>query len=64
MTARETTSARLRDRGYVALSGWVPAAYAKRVMEQVAMHREDVERIKAEPTRPRGRPKRSAPASD
>lgn len=60
---RETTSARLRARGYVALSGWVPAAYAKRVLEQVEMHREDVERIKAEPARPRGRPKRSDPAS-
>lgn len=49
--------------GVITMRGWVPAAYAKRVLEQVEMHREDVERIKAEPARPRGRPKRSAPAT-
>ncbi len=59
-TTRETASARLKARGYVALSGWVPAAYAKRVLAQVEMHREDVERIKAEPPKPRGRPKKPA----
>ena len=59
MTDRKTKARRLEAAGYVALSGWVPAAYAAKVMQQVEMHREDVERI-AEEERPRGRPKAAA----
>lgn len=41
--------------------GWVPAAYATRVAEQVAMYRDDVAAIEAEPPRPRGRPRKVGP---
>lgn len=61
MTApsRETQSGRLERAGYVHLSGWVPAAYAKRVQDQIDMHREDVEKIKHAPARRPGRPRKT-----
>ena len=57
---RKTRAARLAASGYVALAGWVPAAYAARVLAQVELHREDVERIAGAPPRPRGRPRKEA----
>jgi hypothetical protein len=58
MSDRKAQKRRLERAGYVHLSGWVPAAYAAKVMQQVEMHRDDVERVVAEPAMPRGRPKR------
>ena len=60
MTDRKAQKRRLERAGYVHLSGWVPAAYAKRVLEQVEMHRDDVAKVLAEPARPRGRPPKTA----
>ena len=56
---RDTKRRRLERAGYVHVSGWVPAAYAARVAQQVEMHREDVARLLAEPAKPRGRPRKS-----
>ena len=68
MTApsRDTIERCLRDCGCVSLAvagkpGWVKAAYARRVAEQVEMHREDVERLVAKtPRRRRGRQPKAA----
>lgn len=38
---------RLQRAGYTALSGYLPAARAAEVQEEVEAHREDVERIAA-----------------
>ena len=38
---------RLKDAGYTALSGYLPAARAAEVQAEVDAHREEVERIKA-----------------
>jgi hypothetical protein len=59
MTDRKAQKRRLERAGYVHLSGWVPAAYAARVLAQVELHADDVAKIVAEPALPRGRPKRS-----
>ncbi len=56
MTDRMAKKRRLERAGFVALSGWVPAAYAARVLAQVETYREDVGRVLAEPPKPRGRP--------
>lgn len=64
MTDRKANKRRLERAGYIALSGWVPAAYAAKVLQQVEFHRADVEAIIAEPPKPRGRPKRSCSATD
>jgi hypothetical protein len=59
-TERKTKKRRLEGAGYVHVSGWLRAGqFAARVEQQIAMHREDVERIGDEP-KPRGRPKREA----
>lgn len=58
-SVRQSRKRRLERAGYVALTGWVPAAYAATVMAQVEMHREDVERVADEPV-PRGRPRKDA----
>lgn len=45
--------------GYVSLrslDGWVPEAFARRIREQVEMHRDDAERAAKAAPRPRGRP--------
>jgi hypothetical protein len=59
MTDRKTKARRLERAGFVALSGWVPAAYALKVEAQVEMYREDVERA-ARAEGQRGRPKKVA----
>ena len=48
MINRMTKNRHLRDKGYVFVSGWVPAAYAAKVAAQIDMHREDVLRVAAE----------------
>ncbi len=57
MTDRITKKRRLERAGYVALSGWVPKAYADRVLAQVEMHRDDIAKITGAPAKPRGRPR-------
>jgi hypothetical protein len=57
---RDTKRRRLERAGYVHLSGWVPAAYAAKVTQQVGMHAEDVARVLAEPAKPRGRPRKGS----
>lgn len=39
-------------------SGFVKSKFADRIEAQIAAHRADVERICAEPAKPRGRPKK------
>ena len=56
-----TIKRRLEAAGYVHVSGWVPAAYAAKVAQQIEMHREDVEKA-AEVVKPRGRPIAKNPA--
>jgi hypothetical protein len=56
---RETKRSRLERAGFVHLSGWVPAAYAERVAQQVEMYRDDVARLLEDPVKARGRPKKS-----
>ncbi len=60
----DTIRRNLRDAGYVPVragkdSGWVPAAYAERVRQQIEAHRETVQCIADKPAGPRGRKKRS-----
>lgn len=57
MTDRKSNKRRLERAGFVAVSGWVPAAYAAEVARVAEQHRAEVERIIAEPPKPRGRPK-------
>lgn len=52
---------RLARAGYAAVTvkgkvGWVPQAFAGRVLGQIEAHAEDVSAIIAEPPKPRGRP--------
>lgn len=55
----------LGEAGYVAVQvgrdvvGWVPAAYAQRVVGQIEAHREDVAAIAAQPP-VRGRPRKES----
>jgi hypothetical protein len=60
VTDRKAQKRRLERAGYVHLSGWVPAAYAAKVAQQVGMHAEDVARVLAEPAKPRGRPRKAS----
>lgn len=63
MTDRKANKRRLESRGFEHVSGWVTKAYAKQVNAQINFYREEVEAVIAEPPKPRGRPKRSAPAT-
>lgn len=64
MTDRKANKRRLERAGFVALSGWVPAAYAAKVQQQVEFYRADVDAILAEPPKPRGRPKQPAKVTE
>lgn len=56
----ETKRRRLERAGYAPLpQEWLPAAAVERVKRQIEAHRADVERILAEPPKPRGRPPKS-----
>ena len=39
--------------------GWVRAGYAQQIAAQIAAWRDDVDKLLAEPARPRGRPKKA-----
>lgn len=54
---RQTQKRRLERAGYVHVAGWVPAAYAAKVEQQIGMHAEDVAKALAKPPAPRGRPR-------
>lgn len=51
---------RLARAGYAAVSAWLPKAEAERVQAKAEAHRAEVERILAEPPKPRGRPRKGA----
>jgi hypothetical protein len=53
---RKAQKRRLERAGFVHLSGWVPAAFAAKVAQQVEFYRDDVAKVVAEPAKARGRP--------
>ena len=57
MIPRSTKRQRLNRAGYIQVRGWLPEAYARKVLVQIDMHRVDVETI-AGIERKIGRPKR------
>jgi hypothetical protein len=59
MTDRKTQQRRLEGAGFVHVSAWVPAAYAQRVMVQAETYRAEVDALKAEAPKPRGRPRKA-----
>lgn len=40
-------------------TGWVPAAYASRVIGQIEAWQDEVQRVLSQPAPPRGRPRKS-----
>lgn len=61
-----TQRRRLERAGYMpvqvgkTITGWVPAAYANRVIGQIEAWQEDVAKLLDEPPQPRGRPRKSS----
>jgi hypothetical protein len=57
----DTKTRRLERAGFVALrsmSGYVTAAFARRIAAQVETNRATIDAILAEPPKPRGRPRK------
>lgn len=57
MTDRKTKQRRLADADFAHVSEWFPVDAAVAVRRAADVYREEIARILAEPTKPRGRPK-------
>jgi hypothetical protein len=56
MTDRKAQKRRLERAGFIHVSGWVPENMARNMLVDIEMSRLEVEKVMAEPAKPRGRP--------